>query len=129
MACAGIRKDGGRCTARPQPGREWCMFHDPDLAEVRRERSERGGRHRANVIRAARGLPPELAALYSKLIDLFDDALAGKYPPRAVEVAANVARVALDYVRLAHELGETAALRKRLDELEARLGVSARRAG
>ena len=48
--CAGITKSGKRCRARIREGREYCLFHDPEVADVDRHRaSAKGGRSRRRL--------------------------------------------------------------------------------
>jgi hypothetical protein len=56
--CRATRVDGSPCTAERRTGREWCVFHDPDLAERRQEGRRRGARE-SNRNRKARTLPPD----------------------------------------------------------------------
>jgi hypothetical protein len=46
--CAGIKRDGGRCTVSVAPGAQWCFNHDPARAEERRRNAARGGRGKAS---------------------------------------------------------------------------------
>src|SRR5262249_35412622 len=45
--CAAIRADGAACEARPVPGRERCMAHEPALADRMAEGRREGGRSRS----------------------------------------------------------------------------------
>jgi hypothetical protein len=56
--CRATRVDGSPCSADRRAGREWCVFHDPDLADRRREGRSRGARA-SNRNRKARTLPPD----------------------------------------------------------------------
>jgi hypothetical protein len=44
--CGHAKPDGSCCRARPRPGKRYCTFHDPELAERRAEGRRRGGLHR-----------------------------------------------------------------------------------
>ncbi len=41
--CAHIRPDGNLCAARPLPGRDRCLFHDPEQAEALAQGRSKGG--------------------------------------------------------------------------------------
>ena len=57
--CASPNRDGSACGARPQPDRDVCQWHDPDLVVARRAWAGRGGRAKSNVVRAKKALPTE----------------------------------------------------------------------
>lgn len=46
--CAGIKRDGGRCTVVVGPGQVHCYQHDPKRADERRRNASRGGRSKGN---------------------------------------------------------------------------------
>lgn len=52
--CPTITKDGQQCRGKVLQGRTYCWSHDPELEEVRREGSRKGGEARANARRAAK---------------------------------------------------------------------------
>lgn len=52
--CPSITKDGEQCQGNVLQGRTYCWAHDPELEEVRREGSRKGGEARANARRAAK---------------------------------------------------------------------------
>jgi hypothetical protein len=41
--CSAITAAGRRCSARAQPGQEWCYNHSPSRAEERRLNAHAGG--------------------------------------------------------------------------------------
>ena len=76
--CAGIKRDGGRCTTVVEPSYTHCYQHDPDRAEERRR----------NASRAARSKPSrEIVGVKAQLRDLARDVLAGDLP-EVLEAAA-----------------------------------------
>jgi hypothetical protein len=76
--CAGIKRDGGRCTAVVGASQEYCYAHDPARAEERRR----------NASRAARAKPGrELAGVKAQLEDLTRDVLAGSLETGRAAVA------------------------------------------
>lgn len=42
--CEAKRCDGEQCKAEARPGSTYCIFHDPAVAEKRREAKSRGGK-------------------------------------------------------------------------------------
>ena len=46
--CAGIKRDGGRCTVVVGPGQSHCYAHDPERSQERRRNASRGGRSKGN---------------------------------------------------------------------------------
>jgi hypothetical protein len=52
---AGIKRDGGRCTAPALPGEGYCYGHHPDFAEKRRRNAAKSHK--------ARSASPEIAAI------------------------------------------------------------------
>ena len=66
--CAGIKRDGGRCTAIVGPSQTHCYQHDPARAAERRRNASRAGRTRGTG---------EIADLKKQLKDLAADVLAG----------------------------------------------------
>jgi hypothetical protein len=71
--CSGIKADGGRCRAQAMRNSEWCIGHDPDQADARRQRASKGGK------RGGRGRPSaELARLQRRFEELADRVLAGE---------------------------------------------------
>lgn len=128
LLCQASRKNGEPCRVRALPGQTTCFAHSDATREKREAARTLGGKHRAARVRMLAALPPELGDLYERLVRLFDDVLTNRYPARTAEVAVQVARATLDFARLAHELGEAAELKQRLDELESRIGARTRRA-
>jgi hypothetical protein len=41
--CGQVKADGGRCRAHARPGRRFCLFHDPQMAQARRAGRKAGG--------------------------------------------------------------------------------------
>jgi hypothetical protein len=71
--CAGIKADGGRCGAQAMRNSQWCINHDPDKVELRRQRASKGGK------RGGRGRPSvELARLQAR----FEDSLRTSFLAR-----------------------------------------------
>ncbi len=114
--CAGIKRDGTRCTVGVSPGVEWCYNHDPARQAERRRNAARGGKARASG---------ELAGIKQRLSDLADDVLEEKVDKGVAAVASQVLNVYLRAVSMEMKLREVEELERRMDEIEAL--VAARR--
>ena len=57
--CAGMKRDGGRCTAPALPGEGYCYGHHPDFAEKRRRNATKSHKTRSAA--------PEIAAIKKRL--------------------------------------------------------------
>lgn len=117
--CKGARRDGQSCTNTILLPSGFCHFHDPErqagLAAVR----VAGGHARSTTARSVKALPVELRGVYDALVELVDQVRTARAePPQATAVAALAGRL-LDYARFSLERGETAALERRLEALEA----------
>ncbi len=120
--CQATAASGKLCSATPRPGRPWCLWHDPEAAEQRRELSRKGGVARSNRARARATLgaplaPAEVQAILGRVLK---DVVGGKIEPGVATAAAGVAR-ALIAVREATEVEE------RLAALEAAAGIEERK--
>ena len=97
--CTGRNRDGGPCSAVPQPGSTWCVWHDPAKAETREGWRRKGGSARSNKARAKRQLldgaltAGEVGAVLSAVLKAV---VAGKLEPGVANAAANVARALAD---------------------------------
>ncbi len=117
--CLGRNRDDTPCSAWVQPGRSYCQWHDPALAEERRRWSAKGGANRSNRARARRELATDAvtlrdaAAIMGRLLRRLEN---GEAEPGVVSAAAAGVRALVAL--------ETATnLENRIAELEARLGV------
>jgi hypothetical protein len=79
--CAGIKRDGTRCTVGVSPSAQWCYNHDPARQAERRRNAARGGKARASG---------ELAGIKARLSDLADDVLEEKVDKGAAAVAGQL---------------------------------------
>ena len=103
--CAGIKRDGGRCTVVVGPSQTHCYQHDPARSHERKRNASRGGRSKGNQ---------RLAKLDMQLEDLAADALADK-------VERGVAVVVNQIINTRARLIELERRWKEVDELEGRL--------
>ncbi len=118
--CTGRNRDDGPCGADAQPGRAFCVWHDPDRAEERARWRKQGGRASSKRERAKR----EIAVASGRLSDLpgvlyraLHKVESGALEPGVANSMAGLAR-AIVTVQQAHELED------RIAALEARAGVS-----
>lgn len=119
--CKAITTAGTPCSATPRPGRDWCRWHDPDLAEKRQAERVAGGEARSNKRRArkllldARMSPAEIEGLLSRgMVQV----MTGKMAPGMLSAIAAGARA---YVAV-REAGE---VEERLAAIEESLAQSA----
>ena len=114
--CAGIKADGGRCKAQATRNSEWCIGHDPDQADARRRRAQKGGR------RGGRGRPQaELADLKRRLSDLADAVLDGTQNRANAAVAGQLLNTVIRVVAVELKVREQLELIERVEELESLL--------
>jgi hypothetical protein len=107
--CAGIKRDGTRCTVGVSPGAEWCYNHDPARQAERRRNAARGGKARASG---------ELTGIKQRLSDLADNVLEEKVDRGVAAVASQVLNVYLRAVSVELKVREEQELIERLETLE-----------
>jgi hypothetical protein len=107
--CAGIKRDGTRCTAGVSPGAQWCYNHDPARASERKRNAARGGKAKA---------AGELAEIKGRLSDLADDVLEGRQDKAIGAVVSQILNVYLRAVSVELKAREQLELTARLEALE-----------
>lgn len=118
--CTGRNRTGDPCGADAQPGREWCLWHDPDRAEERRRWQAEGGRARSHAARARRELEladagvPQLPGILFRALGKVEK---GELDPPVASAMATLSRAIIAATQ-AHELEE------RLAALETRAGIA-----
>ena len=117
--CLGRNRDDTPCSAWVQPGRSYCQWHDPALAEQRREWSRKGGANRSNRARARKELADDSLTLRDAgaILGRLLRNLESDDPKPGVVTAAAAA------VRALAALEEVTTLADAIADLEARLGV------
>ncbi len=119
VTCSAIAKSGSRCQRPALAGKQHCLMHDPESAELRLEASRKGGHARSNAARAAKAMPTALTS--DELLVTLSRAIAkvekGELEPGPANAMASLAR-AMNSIR------ETMEIERRLSELEQRAGVT-----
>src|SRR5918994_6454606 len=111
--CSGIKADGGRCKAQAIRGSAYCVGHDPEQAEARRQRASKGGR------RGGRGRPvAELASLRDENARVRHRLLEGELLPNVAAVAIQSLNCDIRAVATTLKAKEQEELIERLESLE-----------
>jgi hypothetical protein len=113
--CQGRRRDGRPCTSPLVGADGYCFAHSPTRAAERQAAQQRGGQHRASVVRLRGLCPPKLVQVYEQLEAALGEVHAGTLPPTQAMAMAALAR-AMVAVLQAGELEE------RLRRVEERTG-------
>ena len=116
--CAGIKRDGGRCTTVVTNANEYCYFHDPHRAEERKRNASRAGRSKPGK---------ELVTIKQRLSDLADDVLEGSVDKGTGAVVSQVLNDYLRAISVELKVKEVTELTERLEVLEE--GLEQRRGG
>src|SRR5829696_1449267 len=111
--CAGIKRDGGRCTALALPGESYCYGHHPTYAETRRRNAAKSHKGRASG--------GEIRDIKGRLSRLADDVLKGSVDRATAAVASQVLNVYLRAVSVELKVREQEQILERVEELEAML--------
>ncbi len=107
--CAGIKRDGGRCTVVVGPGQTHCYQHDPNRSEERRRNASRGGKSKGNG---------ELADLKKQVKDLASNVLEGKADRGRAAVANQLYNTLIRAIEQERKLRELEEIAVRLEALE-----------
>jgi hypothetical protein len=115
--CAGIKRDGGRCTTIVPPPQTHCYHHDPERTEERKRNASRGGRGkgRRNV--------GEISDLKNQLEDLAAGVLDGTVERGAGAVVNQILNTRARLIEVERKIKETEELEARLEALESVLKV------
>jgi len=107
--CAGIKRDGGRCTVVVGPVHTHCYAHDPHRSEERRRNASRGGKSKGTG---------ELAYLKKQVKDLASDVLEGKVDKGRAAVANQLYNTLIRAIEQERKMRELDELAERLEALE-----------
>jgi hypothetical protein len=101
--CQANARSGQPCGAKPRPGRPFCLWHDPEAEELRRDISRKGGYASSNRARARKALPAEPLTnveLHAWLGVVFRGVIGGKIEPGVATASATVARTMAELSRV-----------------------------
>ncbi len=93
--CRGTTTAGKPCSARAQPGHEWCQWHDPARESERAQWRSEGGLARSHRNTAARELkryPVDMGSLRGTLFHALKRVEAGELEPGVANSMATLAR-------------------------------------
>ncbi|MDP9457967.1 MAG: DUF5763 domain-containing protein [Actinomycetota bacterium] len=107
--CAGIKRDGGRCTATVPPSKGYCYQHDPERQEERKRNASKAGK--SKPLR-------ELQDVKKRLSDLARDVLEGRENRASAAVAGQLLNTDIRAVSVELKAKEQQDLEQRLEELE-----------
>lgn len=88
--CRGRRRDGEPCRAPATMG-GYCIGHAPALEGQRAQGRVRGGRHKAQVVRLGKLVPPRLMNVYSVLEEALGQVHRGELDPRIAVAMSSLA--------------------------------------
>ena len=113
--CAGIKRDGSRCTVTVEEGQVYCWWHSPAYSEERRRAASRGGRAKAN---------PLTRDLHRQLERLGEDVASGKLQPYRAAVIVQAINGRIRLIETERRIKEQEELLERLERLERGRGVT-----
>ena len=108
--CAGIKRDGGRCTVAVGAGKQHCYAHDPARENERNRNASRGGRTKRGG--------GELAALKRHLRDLAAEVLDGTVDRGDAAVVNQIYNTLIRAIEQERKNLETGELAERLEAME-----------
>ena len=118
--CAGIKRDGGRCTQCVKPGLEYCYNHDPTRVEERKRAASYAGKSKAS--KATKHLHDLLEDLTRRIIDGELDTSRGAVANQLIGTRIRL----LEYERRFKELEEFEARIEALEQAQQQGGGSRR---
>jgi hypothetical protein len=112
--CAGITRQGARCTLPALDGAQFCYLHHPDRGAERSRAASRAGRT------GGRGRPgaPELADIRRGLWDVVRDVRSGDLERPAAAVMVQAYGQLVKVCEVQRKIAETDELLERLETLE-----------
>ena len=113
--CAGIKRDGGRCTLPADPDSGMCWLHDPARAPERQVHASKAARSKGNK---------EVAALKDELKALIADIRTGDLDRNDAAVMVQAYRALKDFIELERRVRETDELAAEIEDLKREYGVA-----
>ena len=114
-ACAGITRDGRRCTLPADPTSGMCWLHDPARADERHRHASRAARSKGNR---------EVADLKEEIKAVITDVKAGDLDRNDAAVMIQGYRALKDFIALERQVRETDELAAEIQELKREYGVA-----
>jgi hypothetical protein len=114
-ACAGITRDGRRCTLPADASSGMCWLHDPARADERHRHASRAARSKGNR---------EVAALKEEIKAVITDVKAGDLDRNDAAVMIQGYRALKDFIALERQIRETDELAAEIEELKREYGVA-----
>jgi hypothetical protein len=107
--CAGITRDGRRCTRSVEGPNGYCWLHDPKHGEERRRAASRAGKAKGNK---------EVATLKEEIKSVIAEVKAGVLDRNDAAVMIQGYRALKDFIALERQIKETEELEERIRRLE-----------
>ena len=107
--CAGIKRDGGKCTATVEPPNEYCWWHDPDNAAQRKRAAAKGGKSTGSR---------EIRDLKRRISEVVEAVLGGSQDRGRAAVAIQGFNALKGVLELERKIREVDELEARIEELE-----------
>ena len=113
--CAGITRDGRRCTLSADASSGMCWLHDPARAEARHRHASKAARSKGNK---------EVAALKEEIKGVIADVKAGNLDRNDATVMIQGYRTLKDFIALERQVRETDELAADIEELKREHGIA-----
>lgn len=113
--CAGITREGRRCTLSADPSSGMCWLHDPARAEQRHRHASRAARSKGNR---------EVATLKDEIKSVITDVKAGELDRNDAAVMIQGYRALKDFIALERQVRETDELAAEIAELKREYGAA-----
>ena len=107
--CAGITRQGRRCTLSAQASSGMCWLHDPARADQRHRHASKAARSKGNK---------EVAGLKEEIKTVIADVRAGDLDRNDAAVMIQGYRALKDFIALERQIKETDELEARIEALE-----------
>src|SRR5215212_5883370 len=106
--CAGLKKNGGGCSATVMAPQKYCWLHDPANAEARKANASKAAKSKASV---------ELASIKARLKELAEDVASGKLKTTQGSVTGQLYGWVLKTVEQERKQIEMQEVKKELEEV------------
>jgi hypothetical protein len=113
--CAGITREGGRCTLSAQVPSGMCWLHDPARADQRHRHASKAARSKGNK---------EVADLKDEIKTVIADVKAGDLDRNDAAVMIQGYRALKDFIALERQVKETDELAAEIEELKREYGAA-----